>query len=681
MSIETEFESTITNVKNAYQGLDNLGATIPQNKTIENIESCLSEIYSNLPKTDYSEGSNITLSNTLKGKLDFEDGIVGIGDTSQKSYEGYNLAKIEDTNRFIMTDNNYIKTRNYTSGQYYTKLNIAAGETIYLFYRQAKRPSTSTSFILSNGGGDIAASSYVNINGTALDTTYVKSYTASVNETLSIRVWGNSNNEEIIFQLWITKDNTKNTFEPYVGEEKSPSPSYPQLVKIVKGKNEFNPTLQTSTINGITCTRNDDNTFTLNGTATAQALFAIQTMTLDTNEVYTLSGTPSGGSNNNYFMAGANFADYGSGSTDKPSRANMTFSIVVQNGVTCNNLLFKPMLQKGDKATSFLPYNTLEIKERGKNQFSFANNSSKSRLGLTFNWDTSSITINGTSTNTDSVFGDGVNLKPTKVVGTYKISGYTRNDTFVQLYWKDKNGTIKYKELKNNPTITFNEGDTLYQLFFFAARNDILTFNNETFNIMLEKGDTITNFIPYEETTKQLSLGNIELAKIGTYRDYIYKNLSNGKWIKYNKIIKRTLNGTESINADNSYIASGRFNINQYTDAKYGSQATPNIMSNYYRPNFAIENGSIFVSGVSPDICIIDTRYQNNLNGFKQWLSENTPTIYYVLNTETYTEITDTTLINQLEDIYNLMSYTGTTILEVDGDLPLIIKTRALKGA
>ena len=439
MSIETEFESTITNVKNAYQGLDNLGATIPQNKTIENIESCLSEIYSNLPKTDYSEGSNITLSNTLKGKLDFEDGIVGIGDTSQKSYEGYNLAKIEDTNRFIMTDNNYIKTRNYTSGQYYTKLNIAAGETIYLFYRQAKRPSTSTSFILSNGGGDIAASSYVNINGTALDTTYVKSYTASVNETLSIRVWGNSNNEEIIFQLWITKDNTKNTFEPYVGEEKSPSPSYPQLVKIVKGKNEFNPTLQTSTINGITCTRNDDNTFTLNGTATAQALFAIQTMTLDTNEVYTLSGTPSGGSNNNYFMAGANFADYGSGSTDKPSRANMTFSIVVQNGVTCNNLLFKPMLQKGDKATSFLPYNTLEIKERGKNQFSFANNSSKSRLGLTFNWDTSSITINGTSTNTDSVFGDGVNLKPTKVVGTYKISGYTRNDTFVQLYWKDKN--------------------------------------------------------------------------------------------------------------------------------------------------------------------------------------------------------------------------------------------------
>lgn len=93
MSIETEFQSTIQNVQNAYNGLNNLGATIPQDKTIENIKSCLDEIYDNLPKTEYQEGSSITLENTLKGKLDFEDGIVGIGDISQKSYQGYNLCE------------------------------------------------------------------------------------------------------------------------------------------------------------------------------------------------------------------------------------------------------------------------------------------------------------------------------------------------------------------------------------------------------------------------------------------------------------------------------------------------------------------------------------------------------------------------------------------------------------
>ena len=101
MSIETEFQSTIQNVQNAYNGLNNLGATIPQNKTIENIKSCLDEIYDNLPKTEYQEGTEVNLGKTLKGKLDFEDGIVGIGDTYQYSTQGINLFYINkaDDNR------------------------------------------------------------------------------------------------------------------------------------------------------------------------------------------------------------------------------------------------------------------------------------------------------------------------------------------------------------------------------------------------------------------------------------------------------------------------------------------------------------------------------------------------------------------------------------------------------
>ena len=36
--------------------------------------------------------------------------------------------------------------------------------------------------------------------------------------------------------------------------------------------------------------------------------------------------------------------------------------------------------------------------------------------------------------------------------------------------------------------------------------------------------------------------------------------------------------------------------------------------------------------------------------------------------------------IKQLEDIYNMQSVNGTTIVEINGNLPMIIKCRALKG-
>lgn len=142
MSIETEFESTITNVQNAYQGLDNLGATIPQNKTIENIKNCLDEIYNNLPKTDYAEGSNITLSNTLKGKLDFEDDIVGYGDTKQEGTptpdNPQEIEVVRGKNRFDgeLLPNSYNPTTGEieASGTSYrsNKIPLQKNETYYL---------------------------------------------------------------------------------------------------------------------------------------------------------------------------------------------------------------------------------------------------------------------------------------------------------------------------------------------------------------------------------------------------------------------------------------------------------------------------------------------------------------------------------------------------------------------
>ena len=58
-------------------------------------------------------------------------------------------------------------------------------------------------------------------------------------------------------------------------------------------------------------------------------------------------------------------------------------------------------------------------------------------------------------------------------------------------------------------------------------------------------------------------------------------------------------------------------------------------------------------------------------------------TIYYGLSTPTEETITDTTLINNLNAIYNLMGYDGTTnmtIISANGNAQLLVEATALKG-
>ena len=63
--------------------INNLGGSIDDNTTFREYANQLQNVYDNYPKTEYQEGTEITLSNTLKGKLDYDNGIVGIGQSSQ----------------------------------------------------------------------------------------------------------------------------------------------------------------------------------------------------------------------------------------------------------------------------------------------------------------------------------------------------------------------------------------------------------------------------------------------------------------------------------------------------------------------------------------------------------------------------------------------------------------------
>jgi hypothetical protein len=61
----------------------------------------------------------------------------------------------------------------------------------------------------------------------------------------------------------------------------------------------------------------------------------------------------------------------------------------------------------------------------------------------------------------------------------------------------------------------------------------------------------------------------------------------------------------------------------------------------------------------------------NTLTGLK---------ILYPLATPTYEEITNTNLLNELNELEKMMSYNGTTNISVSGNLPMILDVTALKG-
>lgn len=159
---------------------------------------------------------------------------------------------------------------------------------------------------------------------------------------------------DITFTPMVEKGSTATTYEPYTGGIPSPNPDYPQEIKSVVnptvkvcGKNLLNATLQTTIVNGVTCTANGDGTYTLNGTATTITIFDIaQDVSCSS---FRLVGCPVGGAHDVSYelQARTNNLIYGYDTGDgKNIKADENFFIRIRinAGINCNNLLFKPMI-------------------------------------------------------------------------------------------------------------------------------------------------------------------------------------------------------------------------------------------------------------------------------------------------------------------------------------------------
>ena len=138
-------------------------------------------------------------------------------------------------------------------------------------------------------------------------------------------------------------------------------------------RNLLNPTLQTVTENGVTCTNNGDGTYTLNGTASGNTFFNINTnISLEVGKEYKIVGCKDNKislvvrhESVNDIIAATD------GNTDFIADENniIMVYVYVNNGIALDNVLIKPMLTTDLSATydDFVPYSGYDIKTCGKN--------------------------------------------------------------------------------------------------------------------------------------------------------------------------------------------------------------------------------------------------------------------------------------------------------------------------
>lgn len=198
---------------------------------------------------------------------------------------------------------------------------------------------TTSTFSVANGKG-ISSISKTGTSG--LVDTYTITFNDGTESTFTVKNGENGDKAEIEKINKALETNTSN-----ITKNTTSIANLNNATRI----NLLRPTLQTQTLNGVTCKNNGDGTYTLSGTSTSTTVFTIQILDISSG-MKRLVGCPSGGSSTSYKLEIQYYqVDFGDGGNNKSSLKNANLRIIVYSGVTCDNLVFKPMLTTNLNAT------------------------------------------------------------------------------------------------------------------------------------------------------------------------------------------------------------------------------------------------------------------------------------------------------------------------------------------
>lgn len=223
-------------------------------------------------------------------------------------------------------------------------------------------------------------------------------------------------------------------------------------------KNLLNPAFATTTSNGVTCTKNNDGTYTLNGTATARTFFNINSnIPIIKGVTYKVVCIRDEDIDPGKFLScvrrKATSAEYIFNNGTFIADTDLCWLwIEVEKDKTMNNVTIKPMLTTDLEATydDYVPYSGYEIKTCGKNLLPISSIESRTVNGVTFtNNGDGTYTLNGTATNDAkfSLINQGT-LEIIQVIDgkTFKVTGFkeTGNYRLECSAWLSTGGTYVF---------------------------------------------------------------------------------------------------------------------------------------------------------------------------------------------------------------------------------------------
>ena len=275
--------------------------------------------------------------------------------------------------------------------------------------------------------------------------------------------------------------------------------------------------------------------------------------------------------------------------------------------------------------------------------------------GITFTASNGGITISGTATSNAFMCGNAemVNNFPHAILpaGTYTLSA---KDGMAGAQFRivdvSSYTVLAYCEAQST-TFTLTEQHEVSINARVSSGTVIAT--PVTIYPQLELGSQASDYQPYQGQEFPIDLGSIELAKIpgSDYKDKILYDKTIGKWRIEKQVGKVVFDGTEAW----AYYSS-------YGGFRYKNDGF-NVSSNNPSEDLICSHFTVAtVRGASPTAPVIksytlntDSTYiflcdgTSDVTAFKTWLASNPTTVYYALATPTTTEITDQTLIDQLE--------------------------------
>ena len=232
--------------------------------------------------------------------------------------------------------------------------------------------------------------------------------------------------------------------------------------------------------------------------------------------------------------------------------------------------------------------------------------------------------------------------------------------------------------LNKAPNTTFTGVDISNATGFYIYVNSAIVGKTIS-EFMLVKGtydaSNRPTYIPHREQTYPINLGSLELCKIGTYQDYIYK--SGSSWKIHREIGKVTLTGAESESYTKISLAflystalgstGNTALVNYFTYSSGWSSSSTN-----YRGKCNIDSDKIRFMPLDDTI---DTTEK-----WKTWLGTHNTNVYYVLATPTEEQITNAELIEQLNNLAYGSSYNGQTNVNSSGNIASLLNANAIQG-